>query len=177
MLTSSSRRQSLGQEFDVRTGKDEAAQRLVLMLALHAADVSNPAKPWPVYNKWADRVVAEFYAQGDRERERGWDVTPAFDRTKPIPKPKFQLGFINAIVLPLYEALDKVDGIDFAVALRCLRDNIRRWTALLPPQAPLSAPASASATGAAPVLVQPTQPASLLPPPAALSAQTSNSSQ
>ena len=42
--------------------------------------------------------MREFYSQGDAEREKGVAVTPMFDREKPIPMPKFQMGFINFIV-------------------------------------------------------------------------------
>ena len=89
---------SLG--LDVRA--DPELQQLVMLLALHAADVSNPAKPWELYIKWTDRVIAEFFDQGDKEAAAGLPVTPMLNRHKPIPLPKFQLGFINAIVLPLY---------------------------------------------------------------------------
>jgi hypothetical protein len=30
---------------------------------IHAADISNPAKPFRVYEMWTDRVLAEFFAQ------------------------------------------------------------------------------------------------------------------
>ena len=30
---------------------------------MHAADVSNPAKPWAYYMQWTDRVLEEFFHQ------------------------------------------------------------------------------------------------------------------
>ena len=46
------------------TGDSAAASRaLVLKVALHAADISNPAKPWDYYMKWTDRVLVEFFQQ------------------------------------------------------------------------------------------------------------------
>lgn len=36
---------------------------------LHAADVSNPVKPFRLYEEWAGRVLNEFWNQGDSERE------------------------------------------------------------------------------------------------------------
>jgi len=50
-----------------------------------------PAKQWDVYQLWVERVMAEFTAQGDRERELGIPVTPIFDRLNPIPLPKLQV--------------------------------------------------------------------------------------
>lgn len=99
-MLASRRGSSAGLGLDVRSDAD--LQQLVMLLALHAADVSNPAKPWDLYIRWTDRVIAEFYDQGDKEEQAGLPVTPIFNRHKPIPLPKFQLGFINAIVLPLY---------------------------------------------------------------------------
>ena len=39
-------------------------QLLLLESVLHIADVSNPAKPWKLYSRWLDGVMAEFYNQG-----------------------------------------------------------------------------------------------------------------
>ena len=39
-------------------------QLLLLESALHMADISNPAKPWEIYQRWLNRVMEEFYHQG-----------------------------------------------------------------------------------------------------------------
>ena len=52
-------------------------------LLLHAADISNPAKPCGQYLNWTDRVLAEFYGVGDLERSRGRDISMFCDRTQP----------------------------------------------------------------------------------------------
>jgi hypothetical protein len=36
---------------------------MLLEVMLHAADISNPIKPWAVYEKWADLVMEEFFLQ------------------------------------------------------------------------------------------------------------------
>ena len=77
---------------------------LLLSLALHCADVSNPVKDKPVYLEWADRVMDEFFAQGDREKQLGLAVSPFMDRTVPESKAKCQTSFIKFIVEPLYSA-------------------------------------------------------------------------
>lgn len=71
-----------------------------------------PSKPWEYYLNWTERLITEFYVQGDRERDMGFTVTPMLDRSKPTPLPKFQAGFINAIVMPLYKELHRLDGVD-----------------------------------------------------------------
>ena len=46
----------------------------------HCADLSNPTKPQPIYNRWVERVMEEFFRQGDQEKTRGIDVSAMCDR-------------------------------------------------------------------------------------------------
>jgi len=78
--------------------------RLLLTIALHAADISNPAKPQPIATAWARRSMEEFFRQGDREAELGLPISPFMDRTKvPLAATivNCQIGFINVLVRPL----------------------------------------------------------------------------
>ncbi|TKC50069.1 hypothetical protein EI555_001151, partial [Monodon monoceros] len=52
----------------------------VLQSLVHCADLSNPTKPLPLYRQWTDRIMAEFFQQGDRERESGLDISPMCDK-------------------------------------------------------------------------------------------------
>ena len=81
----------------------------VIGMLLHASDVSNPTKSWSYYNTWTERVMEEFYCQGDKERAANLRVSDGFDRTNKIPQSKFQNGFIAFIVKPLYEVLNRLD--------------------------------------------------------------------
>ena len=36
---------------------------------IHSSDISNPKTPFDIYFKWAELVVKEFYAQGDKEKK------------------------------------------------------------------------------------------------------------
>ena len=47
---------------------------------VHCADLSNPTKPLPLYQQWTERIMAEFFRQGDLEREHGFDISPMCDR-------------------------------------------------------------------------------------------------
>lgn len=88
---------------------DDAHDRLkVLTLMVKSSDISNVAKPTPIYLRWADLVVEEFYVQGDREREVGLPVSTFMDRENP-QMAKSQVGFIDFVCKPLYEALSEVD--------------------------------------------------------------------
>ena len=33
---------------------------------VHCSDLSNPTKPLELYKEWVDRLMDEFWAQGDR---------------------------------------------------------------------------------------------------------------
>jgi len=57
-----------------------AWMRQVLQSLVHCADLSNPAKPLALYRQWNDRIMREFFSQGDLERQQGLDVSPMCDR-------------------------------------------------------------------------------------------------
>ena len=96
--------------------------------------MSNPAKPWEYYNEWTTRVVEEFSAQGDKERERGLPISMGFDKTKIKNEgdtARGQLGFIGFVVGPLYDAFSRVGPIDIAdSAMANLSENKARWKAI-----------------------------------------------
>jgi len=54
--------------------------RQVLQSLVHCADLSNPAKPLPLYRQWNDRIMQEFFRQGDLERLQGLEISPMCDR-------------------------------------------------------------------------------------------------
>jgi len=47
---------------------------------VHCADLSNPAKPLEIYRRWVDKLMEEFFVQGDKEKEQGLDISPMCDR-------------------------------------------------------------------------------------------------
>jgi cAMP-specific phosphodiesterase 4 len=47
---------------------------------VHCADLSNPTKPLPLYQLWVDRIIEEFFIQGDKERDNGLEISPMCDR-------------------------------------------------------------------------------------------------
>jgi len=52
----------------------------VLKTLVHCADLSNPTKPLCLYRQWTDRIMEEFFLQGDLEREQGLEISPMCDR-------------------------------------------------------------------------------------------------
>eukprot|EP00727_Mastigamoeba_balamuthi_P012201 m51a1_g7603 putative 3 -cyclic-nucleotide phosphodiesterase (760) ;mRNA; f:241653-244736 len=73
---------------------------LVLQMMLKMADISNPTRCWDVCQRWAVRVMEEFFSQGDKERARGLTVSAFMDReTTDIPK--CQQAFTQFVVRPM----------------------------------------------------------------------------
>lgn len=69
---------------------------------LHCADICHPAKEWSVHKKWTDRVMDEFFQQGDAEKALGLPFSPLCDRNTTVI-PESQVGFINLILAPALE--------------------------------------------------------------------------
>lgn len=47
---------------------------LLLKNVLHCADISNPTKPTDIYVEWANRIMREWWEQGDQEKALGLEV-------------------------------------------------------------------------------------------------------
>ena len=47
---------------------------------VHCADLSNPTKPLALYQRWTERIMEEFFTQGDRERDEGLEISPMCDK-------------------------------------------------------------------------------------------------
>lgn len=88
------------EEFDP-AGKDKD---FLLSQLIHAADISNPIKPFDIYRKWVDCVLEEFFVQGDKEKSLGLPVSFLCDRNT-TKVPDSQLGFIRFVVSPLFQGL------------------------------------------------------------------------
>jgi hypothetical protein len=82
----------------------------------HCADISNPGKVWEVSNQWATRVLAEFFAQGDQERELGLPITTLCDRHT-VSRPSSQIGFVNFVVKPLFAAVNEIANMQHILDL------------------------------------------------------------
>jgi hypothetical protein len=80
---------------------------LVCSLALHAADISNPGKKFELARCWTQRVMTEFFNQGDLERARNLPISPMCDRLHPAV-PDSQCGFIKYVVKPTLVFLGKL---------------------------------------------------------------------
>jgi hypothetical protein len=73
--------------------------KTLLQTLLHAADISSAAKPWPIYIQSAEKIMEEFFIQGDLEKIHYDDNSSTFDRES-TDIAQLQIGFISHIVYP-----------------------------------------------------------------------------
>jgi hypothetical protein len=102
----------------------------VLTFIIHLADISNPSKDQDVATIWTDRLLDEFFKQGDLEESLGLPFSQMCDRST-LDREKSQVGFINFIVLPSYELLGKlIPRVETEVVPR-LHQNLKYWQDLV----------------------------------------------
>ncbi|MEQ2191653.1 cAMP-specific 3',5'-cyclic phosphodiesterase 4D [Xenoophorus captivus] len=111
---------------------------------VHCADLSNPTKPLELYRKWTDRIMVELFTQGDRERDKGMEISPMCDKhNASIEKSQVRhpdlngciVGFIDYIVHPLWETWADLVHPDAQDILDTLEDN-REWYQSMIPLSP-----------------------------------------
>ena len=113
-------------EFDPK-GKDKS---LCMESLVHAADISNPIKPFDLYFLWTERILEEFWAQGDEERNQGFAISYLMDRYT-TNMAKSQIGFIDVIVFPLYEAVGQFLP-ELKTFFRNFEENKEKWKEKIP---------------------------------------------
>ncbi|XP_051941169.1 cAMP-specific 3',5'-cyclic phosphodiesterase 4C-like [Hippocampus zosterae] len=110
----------------------------VLRNMVHCADLSNPTKTLPLYRQWTERIMEEFFRQGDKERERGMEISAMCDKHTASVE-KSQVGFIDYIVHPLWETWADLVHPDAQELLDTLEEN-REWYLTTMPQSPSPPP-------------------------------------
>jgi len=91
-------------ETDYIDAEDRATNKFAdefLPIALHTADLGNLCKEIKYYSEWVDRLMNEFFKQGDKERERGLPISFLCDRVK-VNIHSGQVGFINFVIRPWF---------------------------------------------------------------------------
>ncbi|KNE60477.1 hypothetical protein AMAG_05863 [Allomyces macrogynus ATCC 38327] len=104
---------------------DQPHRHALLACILHAADISNTVRPWPLCKRWADLVLAELFAQGDAERALNLPISPNTDRAT-CRQARFSLDFSDIIIHPFFALLaDAVPGT--SALLDQLAENRSLW--------------------------------------------------
>ncbi|ESO06780.1 hypothetical protein HELRODRAFT_77130 [Helobdella robusta] len=99
----------------------------ILQSLVHCSDLSNPLKPLNLYLQWTDRIMEEFFRQGDLEKSLNLEVSPLCDRENSNIC-KSQMGFIDYVVHPLWEIWSRLTQPDCQPIMDILESN-RVWIA------------------------------------------------
>ncbi|CAD6215931.1 GSCOCG00004233001-RA-CDS [Cotesia congregata] len=105
-------------------------RELLRGMLMTVCDLAAITKPWEIEKRVAELVSSEFFEQGDIER-RTLNITPIdiMNREKEDQLPLMQVGFIDSICLPIYEAFallsDKLNPL-----MEGVRENKKKWLEL-----------------------------------------------
>ena len=81
---------------------------LISRTLIKSADISNTSKPFEQAKTWGERVMNEFWAQGEMEKKMNLPVGPLND-SQSTEFNKIQAGFIKFAALDLFQLLAKVE--------------------------------------------------------------------
>eukprot|EP01083_Nonionella_stella_P240251 840059_1 len=90
----------------IKESKDD--RELLVEVLVHSSDLSNPVLPFDMYNKWANRIVQEFYEQAETEKIENLDFVPYMAKKDPLSVAKLQVNFITYVVAPLWTTIFEV---------------------------------------------------------------------
>lgn len=109
---------------------NEEHRAVVATMLMRAADLSNPAKPFPIAKYWAHMVQEEFFLQGDKEAEKGIKVSPFMTRGN-SSLPQMQMNFADFIVIPMFKIMTKLLPVLESAVMRHLLENRALWAEYL----------------------------------------------
>ncbi|XP_055837299.1 dual 3',5'-cyclic-AMP and -GMP phosphodiesterase 11-like isoform X1 [Episyrphus balteatus] len=103
---------------------------LLRAMSMTVCDLSAITKPWEIEKRVADLVSSEFFEQGDMEKQE-LNITPIdlMNREKEDELPMMQVGFIDSICLPIYEAFSQLSD-KLEPLVEGVRENSRHWIEL-----------------------------------------------
>nr|CAD7440051.1 unnamed protein product [Timema bartmani] len=102
-------------------------RELLRSMLMTASDIAASSKPWPVQQRVARLVTAEFIVQGDKERnELNIQPQALMDRERQHELPQLQIRWISDICLPLYNSIGQMNPKLNAMAEGAL-SNMKSW--------------------------------------------------
>lgn len=118
----------------------EEVREQVRGMMMTICDIAAITKPWPIQKQVAELVAGEFFEQGDIEKQE-LKITPIdmMNREKKDKLPVMQVGFIDSICLPVYEAFADMTS-DLQPLLDGVKENRQQWQRLADTAANRSAP-------------------------------------
>ncbi|CAD2113334.1 3',5'-cyclic nucleotide phosphodiesterase, putative [Plasmodium vinckei] len=113
--------------------KDDDDLLALMKMIIKSADISHGAVKWREHYKWCQRVLCEFYFQGDEELKNKIPISPLCDREKHNEVGQSQIAFLKFVVMPLFEELAYIDNSQFVknYCLKRLNRNRHMWNKLI----------------------------------------------
>ena len=87
---------------------DVSDKLFLCQILVHAADLSNPVRPFHMTKKWAERVSEEFNEQVKLETELGLPILPHMITKNDLDLCKNETGFATFVVLPMWSSISGV---------------------------------------------------------------------
>jgi len=98
----------------------------ILQMGLKCADMGHLALGWSLHMQWVRRLEAEFFTQGDQEKEMEFpEISFLMDREKPGVT-ETQVGFFNFVVFPLFRPFVETFPLASPV-MSAVEENFGRW--------------------------------------------------
>jgi len=116
-----------GSEFNLQDNAED--RRIVTHCYLKAADLGHAALPFDMHERWAFRLLNEFYEQGDEERQLGIPVSPMCERSGNVADfRESQKGFLQFVIMPLFKELVTVSVPEVSeTCLTRIECNAEEW--------------------------------------------------
>ena len=92
-------------EFNANSCSDEEGQIWLSSILLHAADLYNPLRPFPVARMWAERIAEEFNNQAKKEESLGFSVQSFMITENDQKLAGNEIYFTKTFVLPMWTNL------------------------------------------------------------------------
>ncbi|KAM3720840.1 putative 3',5'-cyclic phosphodiesterase pde-6 [Dirofilaria immitis] len=97
----------------------------ICRMLIKCADIGNPTREWELCEKWAMRIVEEYFDQTNEEREKGLPLTmELFDRNI-CNVPLTQCGFIDMFAREAFTSWTQFSNIP--ILLTQLEMNYEKW--------------------------------------------------
>lgn len=120
--------EKIGSNVEDWIGNDPKTSKIdvIMTMAVHVADLSNPARPFKVAYPWARRVVQEFHEQGDEEQRLGMEFTnPLNNRCCPLPDT--QIGFIKYVIDKIWRLWGTLFPKVAEICMPEIQNNLEEW--------------------------------------------------
>eukprot|EP00094_Tigriopus_californicus_P001779 TCALIF_01720-PA protein Name:"Similar to Pde9a High affinity cGMP-specific 3',5'-cyclic phosphodiesterase 9A (Mus musculus)" AED:0.11 eAED:0.11 QI:0/0.85/0.75/0.87/1/1/8/156/331 len=114
---------AIADQFDFNNPRHRSICKSML---IKACDVSNECRPVNTSEKWVDCLLEEYFNQSDLEKSSGLPYAPHMDRDK-VTKANSQVGFISAILIPMFQSLTRVFPSIETLLLKNLREALSHY--------------------------------------------------